>query len=742
MITPSAVPPRRHRFGTFGGVFTPSILTILGVVMFLRAGFVVGEAGVFGALVILAIAEGIVILTALSVAAISTNTPVRGGGAYFLISRALGPGFGGAIGIALFLAQGLSVPFYILGFSEALSAAVPAWAPHPVILNLGTATVLFLINVFGANFAIRTQYLVMALLALSIFSFLGGAWIRFDPGLLQANLGPAEMGGGYGFWGLFAIYFPAVTGIMAGINMSGDLRDPGRSLVRGTFAAIAVGGVLYLLQIVLCGGSQTREQLIGSPYATLLEHALWGTGFLVAAGVYAASLSSAMGSLLGAPRVLQALGRDRVMAVLAPFAKGARGGDEPMRGLLFTYLLTVLVLVVAATGAAGNAFNLVATIVTMFFLATYGIINLAAFVEAFSANPSFRPRFGWFHWGTALAGTLGCLLAMILIDAVAALIAAAVLAALLVIIKRRAILTTYGDARRGFYYSELSKHLLRLRNLSPHPKNWRPTILILSGNPHSRLNLVLLGVWMEGGRGIVTLAQVLTGEFDRLRDQRIEELDRLQSFIRDHDLGVFPEVIVAHEFDEAVRTLIQAHSIGPIKPNLVMMGWPHGPERIVPFVRHLIDIRALGRSAIVVVDKGLPKPGSPIRVDIWWRGKANGSLMIILAYLLTQNWEWANARLRVLRAVDESAGMEPARKALRRLIGVARVEAETEVVLQAGGFPAALAEHSRDAGLLFLGFEPAVPEDAEVFYRRHVELLRELPTTILVNSTGDADLLA
>lgn len=735
-------PARRHRFGTFGGVFTPSILTILGVVLFLRAGFVVGHAGVLGALAILLIAECLVVLTALSVAAISTNTPVRGGGAYFLISRSLGPGFGGAIGIALFLAQALSVPFYILGFSEAVMAAFPTWGAHPLLVELSAAAILFGINIFGANWAIRTQYLVLALLAVSLVTFLGGALLRFDPALLQANLGPAAPGAGYGFWGLFAIYFPAVTGIMAGINMSGDLRNPSRSLVRGTFAAIAVGGMLYLLQIILCGGSQSRDLLIQAPYATLLEHALFGAAFLVAAGVFAASISSAMGSLMGAPRILQAVGQDRVLGILAPFAKGSERNQEPLRGLWLAFGITTVVLLVATTEWAGDAFNGVASLVTMFFLATYGIINLAAFVEAFGANPSFRPRFAWFHWGTALAGAVGCLLAMVLIDVAAALVAALVLAGLLLIIKRRAIRSTYGDARRGFFYGELSKHLIRLRDMSPHPKNWRPTILVLSGNPHSRLNLVRLGVWMEGGRGIVTLAQILTGEFALQRRQRMDELERLDSFIRENRLNVFPEVIVAGEFDEGVRTLIQAHSIGPIKPNLVMMGWPHGPERIRPFVRHLGDIRALGRSTIVVVDKGLPAAGSRTRFDLWWRGKANGSLMMILAYLLIQNWEWGQATLRVHRVVDDESGVEPARKALRRLIDVARVPAESKVVLQAEGFPAALARHSSDAGLVFLGFEPAAPEEAEDFYYRHTQLLKDLPTTVLVNSIGEADLLA
>ena len=377
--------------------------------------------------------------------------------------------------------------------------------------------------------------------------------------------------------------------------MSGDLKDPSRSIVVGTFWAIGIGFAVYLLQIVLCGGSQMRTQLVDAPFISLMENALLGSAFLVAAGVYAASLSSAIGSLMGAPRVLQALSRDEVMGVLRPFAEGSH---EPRRALGVTFGLTLVVLVLAGGGQVGNGFDLVASIITMFFLGTYGMVNMAAFVEAASANPSFRPRFGLFHWSTALAGAIGCVGAMLLIDAVAAGIASVVIASLFLVINRRVIQATYGDARRGFVYGSVSKNLLRLSAMTPHPKNWRPTILVLSGNALTRLNLVLLGVWMEAGSGIVTLAQFITGPFKDHREERERELEKLTAFIRANDLSVFPEVIVASDFDEGVRVMLQTHSIGPIKPNLVMMGWPRDADRITPFVRHLVDIRSLGRSAI------------------------------------------------------------------------------------------------------------------------------------------------
>lgn len=739
---PPTTPSRGHRFGTFGGVFTPSILTILGVILFLRSGYIVGEAGILGALGILLLAEGIVILTALSMAAVATNTPVRGGGAYFLISRALGPAFGGSIGLALYFAQALSVPFYILGFTEALAAAIPALQDYRLVANLVTAGILFTINAVGAAWAIKTQYVVMVLLGLALVSMLGGSLASFDPATFQANLAPRP-GAPLPFWVLFAIYFPAVTGIMTGVNMSGDLRDPSRSLVRGTLWAIAVGGLVYGLQIVLAGGSQARDTLVHHPYTGLLDNALLGTSFLIAAGMYAASLSSAGASFLGAPRVLQALARDRVMRVVEPFARGTARHDEPIRGLWGTFAITVLVLALASADRDGSAFNLMAAVVAMFFLGTYGMVNLAAFVEAFSGNPSFRPRFALFHWSTALLGAISCGIAMLLIDPMAAAIAGAVVALLYAVITHGVVHTTYGDARSGFVYQALIRNLALLRTLTPHPKNWRPRILILSGNPQTRLDLVHLGVAMEGGTGIVTVARIILGRFQNAREVREQAIAELEDFIAGNRLLVYPEVLIASDLDEGLRSLLQVHAIGPIKPNLVLVGWPKERSRFEPFAQHLNDIRALGRSVIVVIDRGLPEQAAGRRIDIWWRGKQNGSLMLILAYLMVQSWEWRGARIRILRAVESENAREPAAKALLRLTQVARMEdTDTQVVLQPTGFGDALAAESRDAALIFLGFEPVDISEAAAFHQRFSDLLQDMPTAVLVSSNGEADLQA
>jgi amino acid transporter len=729
-----------NQFSTFAGVFTPSILTILGVIMFLRAGYVVGEAGIINTILILCLAEIISLLTAISMSAIATNTPVAGGGAYFLISRALGPQFGGAIGLALFLAQALSVPFYILGFTNSLVASFPSLSAWFVPIALGTAAILFAVNIISSGFAIRVQYVVMTMLALAIVSFLGGALLLFDPALFQANLNPSYTKPAIGFWTVFAIYFPAVTGILAGVNMSGDLKDPARSLVRGTMAAIGVGFVIYLLEIILSGGSQQREDLVAQPFEMLVKNALWGTGFLVMGGVFAATISSAVGSFLGAPRVLQALARDRIFPALGIFGRGSKDKDEPRFGLILTLGLTFVVILLLGGGDSMAAFDMIAAIVSMFFLCTYGMINFAAFVESFGANPSFRPRFRFYHWTTSILGAIACLMVMILIDALAATVAILVIAGIYAYLSRRVFRSAFGDARLGFQYALVVRALQKLRQMTPHAKNWRPTFLVMAGNTQTHMVLIKYAVWMEGGRGLVTAAQVISGDLETYA-ARVKSLrEAMDTFLRNNELAVFPEVVFAEDMDEGIRTLVQAHSIGPLKPNTVLFGWPRSAERAEVMFRNVWSIAAMGKSVVVVAEKGLPsEERTRRRIDIWWRGQQNGSLMATLAHLIIQNWEWRDSYIRVLRVIGDAAGRDSSRQAVRKLVEAARIRAEPRVIVSAEPFGDVLRSHSAKADVIFLGMQPSEDETSAQLYGRISELLADMPTTILVHSSGEAD---
>ena len=735
-----------HKFSTFTGVFTPSILTIFGVIMFMRACYVTGYAGVYGALVILLVATSITFATSLSISAVSTNTPVKGGGAYFLISRALGPEFGASIGIALFIAQSLSVPFYILGFVEALVMNFPSLGNYYLYLLLITCTVLFIMSWVGADWAMKCQFIIMAILGMAILTFLGAALLKFDTVTLNTNLKPAK---DVNFFRIFAIYFPAVTGIMAGVNMSGDLKNPSKSIPAGTLSAVLVGAIVYALQIFLCGGAYGRDTLIQQPYMVLVDNALFGMGFIIVAGVWSASLSSAIGSFLGAPRVCQALASDRIIPFIGFLGKGSGKHNEPRAASMLTFFISIAVLFWAgyeglAEDGISPALNIVAAVVTMFFLYTYGMVNLAAFVESFGANPSFRPRFRFSHWSASLFGAVACLIVSFLINPGVAFVSFLIIGGLFYVVSKLEMEKTFGDARRGFIYSRIRKSLLDLSSIKSNPKNWRPTIVVFTGNPRTRLSLLKYACLFECGRGIVSMVEILTGSFDKLKDTRKMEIEMLKKLAADNNFCAFPEVVMVEDFDQGLRTFLQSHSIGPIKPNIAMFGWPSEESRVAPFLNHINTVANMEMSCIIHIDQsGKDTRVYPGRyVDIWWRGQKNGSLMLILAYLLSRNSLWGSVKLRILRTVNSEEGRVPAFEDMKRLVDEARLDAEIKILISDEPFINILKRESGSSIALFMGFLPPEKEKFMNFYNAVNNMTTQMPPAFLVHSSGDADLNA
>lgn len=729
----------KNRLGTFGGVFTPAILTILGVILFMRANFVIGQAGILGALFILLVAKSITLTTSLSIAAISTNTQVRGGGAYFLISRVIGAEFGGAVGFALFFALALSVPFYILGFTEALTSSFPALSPYFLVITLATAVLLFLIAYYGAGMALKIQFVIMTFLFLAIAAFLGGALLQFSPDRFMSNLTPGytlnlSAGVPYSFWIIFAIYFPAVTGIDAGINMSGDLKDPGRSIPRGTLAAVGIGFLVYFAQILISGSAWSRADLIEKPFDLLKDNALFNSSWIVIGGVIAATLSSALGSYLGAPRVLQAVSRDRILKFLFIFAKGAHKGDEPRHALLLTFCITVVVLLWAGNETGGASLNGIAAIITMFFLYSYGMINLSAFIEDFGDNPSFRPKFRFYHWSTALAGALACVAVSVLINWQAALAAILIILAFLWHIKTRHLKAAFGDARRGFVYNAIRKNLLRLDRMPEHTKNWRPTVIAFSGIATTHEPLVKYATWIAAKRGLVYLAHILEGEFSELAPRRPGALQELRKFCREKHIDAFPAVVMASSIEKGISTMLQAVETGPIRPNVAIMGWTTRYDYLPAYLRQLQTAALLGINILLFSIKGLPLPHTEKQIDIWWRGKKNGEMMVLAAHLLTENWEWENSHIRLIRVIENEEGRDPAGKALKEMLSLARVKATPHVIVSQDPFEKIFQEYSSTADCIFLGFELPEEGDERSWYGFYQKLLHDMPTTVLVNS--------
>ena len=723
------------KFGTFAGVFTPSILTIFGVIMFMRANYVTGNAGIINALIILGLAQFITFLTTFSVGAISTNMQVEGGGAYYMVSRVLGAEFGGAIGIALFMAQVISITFYLLGFTEAITVAFPSTANYFMYIGLAAAIILFAIARIGADWAIKTQYVIMAILFASIFIYLAGAGQHFSLETFKINLYSLEADkGGMPFWSLFAIYFPSVTGFIAGINMSGDLEDPGKNMLRGTIYSLLVASSVYGLQILIYGGAFTREDLINKPFEIMEHNALWGAGFMVIAGVCAATLSSALGRFVGAPRVLQAIAKDEILPFLKPFAKGKGPNDEPVNGLYFCIIATIIMLCIGGNGSGGKFLNTVAGIMGMFFLYTFGLLNLAAFVELYTANPSYRPRFKHYHWSFALLGTILSFGSAILTDPKYALAAFVVLCLLIWYLRRRDMNASFGDTRRGYLYTKIRKSLFALQAFHDDDRNWRPSILVLSGDPNKRSVLVTYADRLNAGKGIVTLANVLKGSIEELHEKREEAIKQLLDFLDGNNMKAFPHVVIGDTLQDGVRTLLRGTAFTPIRPNILACGWTAASEKLNDYLAFLREATMLNINQIIIHDGGNPIPEKGKRIDLWWRGHENGPLMMLLAYLLMHSNEYSNSKLYVKRVVKKKEEFKEAENELKQLINEARMEAEIEVVESEATFAETLHKHSSEACCVFLGFELPDDENKDKWQDSYKKMLEGMPNTILVHS--------
>ncbi len=713
---------RSAGLGTFAGVFTPSILTILGVIMYLRLGWVVGNVGLIPTLIIITLATSITFLTALSVSAIATDQHVRTGGAYYMISRSVGIETGGAVGIPLYLAQALSVALYTVGFAESVVNVFPVFNEKAV--GIVTTLAVTALAMRSARTAIRAQYIIMAAIGLSLLSLLAGS--------------PAEDGrtglfllgepGSAGFWVVFAVFFPAVTGIMAGVNLSGDLKKPRRSIPRGTLAAVGVGYVIYMGIAIVLASRATPETLIADSLV-MRRMAFWGDAMLL--GVWGATLSSAVGSILGAPRVLQALARDGVLPrPLRWLGRGAGPDDEPRWGTIFT-------LVICLTAVYLGNLNVIAPVLTMFFLTTYAVLNLAAGVERFLGSPSFRPTFR-VHWSLSMAGAIGCVAAMVLINSAATLVAAAFVIAIYVWLQRRELTTTWGDVRRGIWMAVTRAGLLRLSS-APDTRNWRPHLLVLSGAPTSRWHLIDLAVSLTHNRGLMTVSTVLADDsVSRGRQYAMETT--IRDYLMRRGVSSLVRVVTAPDPFSGAEHLIAAYGLGAVAPNTVILGDTEELEHRARYCQMVTSFHEAQRNVIIVQDHPERGFGKRQRIDVWWGGlKRNGGLMMILAYLLKTSLEWRGAEVVLKIVVPSEAAAQGASANLESIVSRTRTGARYEVLIADGRpFVDILKESSADTDLIFMGIaEPSEDRDFVEYYNKLHSRMVGLPTTVFVLAAED-----
>ncbi|HLU67706.1 MAG TPA: hypothetical protein VKZ63_15590, partial [Kofleriaceae bacterium] len=643
-----------HGFGTMP-VFLASISTILGAVLFLRFGYAVGHTGLAGAMAIIVLGHLVTLPTAMALSEIATNRKVEGGGEYYIISRSFGLRIGAAIGVSLFLSQAVSISFYCIAFAESFRPLQPwfestlgiPFDPRFISLPL-TVGMIALMLTKGADLGVAALYVVSAVLTASLLLFFLGSPVEGHAGDLMLTNHVDEPDP---FFMVFAICFPAFTGMTAGVGLSGDLKDPSRSIPRGTLLGTGIGLVVYVAVVWKLAASAPADQLAGNQLI-MADIALWGP--IIPIGLACATLSSAIGSILVAPRTLQAIARDRCFPLgrnNAMLARGVGAANEPRNATLVTGALATAVV------AMGNV-DFVARLISMFFMVTYGALCSISFLEHFAANPSYRPTFRS-RWYLSLVGAVMCFLMMFQMDPLFAVLALTAMVGLYWV-SRFAPAGGSNDVVEIFrgVMSQATRHMRirmqRNRGELSSGKNWRPSIVSVSSRTFqaSPAALRLLG-WLCERHGFGTYLHYLPGLLDRQTYEQSRELEgRLLEMVRDVP-GVFVDTIVSPSYRTALAQTLQVPGVSGMENNTVLLSFSRfDQEEVVSEVVDSALFASVASKNILILRDGPRHFGDRRKIHIWlnWNDGENAALMTILAYILVGHKEWRHAQISVFAA--------------------------------------------------------------------------------------------
>ncbi|KAK2580350.1 hypothetical protein KPH14_001246 [Odynerus spinipes] len=781
------------RMGTLIGVFLPCIQNIFGVILFIRLTWVVGTAGAIQCFFIVLCCCCVTMLTAISMSAIATNGVVPAGGSYFMISRSLGPEFGGAVGMLFYTGTTLAAAMYIIGAVEiVLTYMAPSlsifgdFTQDPNIMynnfrvyGTGLLVVMGTIVFIGVKFVNKFATVALACVILSILAVYVGLFVNFngndslkmcilgkrllkdldvltecnknvgghlhnlycgnstecDPyyadnnvtiingirglasGVFLENIWDSFQEEGqliaYGdnpkdtdnmagnsfnqiqvdlttsFTTLIGIFFPSVTGIMAGSNRSGDLADAQKSIPIGTICAILTTSTVYLSNVLLFAGTVDNlllrdkfGQSIGGKL--VVANIAWPNQWVILIGSFLSTLGAGLQSLTGAPRLLQAIAKDSIIPFLRPFAVSSSRG-EPTRALLLT-------VVICQCGILLGNVDYLAPLLSMFFLMCYGFVNLACALQTLLRTPNWRPRFKYYHWSLSFLGLALCIAIMFMTSWYYALLAMGMAGCIYKYIEYRGAEKEWGDGIRGLALSAARYSLLRLEEGPPHTKNWRPQILILSKLTDDLVpkyrKLFAFASQLKAGKGLTICVSCIAGDFAQNSGEALAAKQSLRNTANEEKVKGFVDVLVARNIVDGLSSLIQTTGLGGLKPNTVILGWPYGwkqseDKRSWRVFLQTVRSVAAARMALLV-PKGInffPDSTEKVvgNIDVWWIVH-DGGLLMLLPFLLKQHRTWKNCKMRIFTVAQIEDNSIQMKKDLKKFLYNLRIEAEVEVV--------------------------------------------------------------
>ncbi|MBA2727530.1 MAG: amino acid permease [Parachlamydiaceae bacterium] len=688
-----------HKFGTFLGVFVPCILMLFGVIIFLRLGWIVGIIGINEALIIITLSALIALVTTLSMSAIATNNVVGKGGVYYMLSRSLGIEVGGAVGIPMYIRESLTIAFCCIGFSESLHDLVPSWS----IANIGLVTlcVLTALAYTSLRGALKVQMVIFVVIAISLISLFTGGELAPVPDDVYT---PAPLTS-IGFWAVFAIFFPAMTGLESSVSLSGDLRNPSRSLPIGTISAMIIAYLIYVGISLFLAYRVPMDRLAQDP---LIMQDLASVPSLIVLGIWGCTLSSTLGGLLSAPRTLQAIADDG----LAPkvFSKTFGPMSEPRIATLATFCIAVM-------GTYFGSVNVLAPLLTMVSLICYGVLNLSAGMETLMANPSWRPRFR-VHWSISLIGAALCLIAMLMIDAGSALLSLLFVAALYFFVRKRKYESSWTDIRDGLLLFFSRTAIYSLAYAETPSKSWRPHFLVFtkSTSEHST-GLLKFAQGISQSKGFLTMASFIApGTMPLLKRKEIS-IDLAKRF-KAEKIQALIQIKEAEKITLGMHNMIEYYGLGPLAPNTIVFGGFRTEDESIDFVHVLRLAYRRHNNVVIMNDASRLDTGEGKDLHIWWDDEYqnNSELMLVLGYMLQLDPTRKGCRLSVKAIVPTELDRKEKQQQLAQIALLKRlpIDIETYVASDVSLDRCEIVkEFSKNADLVFLGLKPP-PKISEI----------------------------
>ncbi|MFC1733900.1 amino acid permease, partial [candidate division KSB1 bacterium] len=723
------MPVQSKKYGAFAGVFTPSILTILGVIMYMRLGWVVGESGLIGAILIIIVAHVISISTGLSISSIATDKRIKTGGIYYILSRSLGLPMGGAIGIAIFIGTALSISLYIVGFCEnflginEISEFLGMGTSIKDYQIVGTIVIITLVILafISTSLVIKTQFFILLAIALSLISIFIGFFINpsFHPDSLLIK--PTT---GFSPEFVFAIFFPAVTGFTAGVAMSGDLKDPKKSIPGGTLAAILVGLIVYISMAIFFALYVDRNLLLNDN--NFLMKIAWLSP-LVIAGIWGATLSSALGGILGGPRILQAISLDRIMPRI--FGAGYGKNNEPRNALILTFII-------AEIGILIGELNVIARIVSMFYIAAYGFINLSFALESW-ASADFRPSFKISRW-FGIIGFIASFAVMFKIDTLAMFLALIIMFGIYFILRRKKFHSDFGDVWQSVWSTIIRTSLQKTHDSKLEERNWQPNIMLFSGGKEIRPYLLDIATWITGKHGLLS-------DFELVEDKAAKKLfpENKQYLIpdkKDGINGIFHIKQTCKNIFEGIETISNIYGFSGIEPNTVILGWARQSKDPTRFIQMLQNLTELNLNILMVNYDREKAFGKRKLIDIWWRGSGNnGNLALNLIKFIERNPNWRNSRIRLLIVNPANDEKDKIYINAKEILENLRINAEIKIInnqIEQKPYYDIIKAESLNTDLTFIGFHDIDQGNEIQFVDDTNKLCSVIGTVIMVKASS------